>query len=69
MGPVSDQKKVERSAIKGEVKKKHLPEIKEIAEQGFDLMKEKLRPEQIVKLDELRARFKREREIKKPSRP
>lgn len=56
------------------VRERHLPEIKKITEQSFELMKEKLDPEQIEKLDELRAKIKseikkRERKKHNPSRP
>ena len=44
-----------------EIREKHLPEIKKIADQSFELMKEKLRPEQIEKLDKLLEKFKRNR--------
>jgi Spy/CpxP family protein refolding chaperone len=44
------------------VREKHLPEIKKIVEQSFDLMKEKLRPEQVKRLDELHEKLERHRE-------
>lgn len=49
-----------------EIRKKHFPEIKKIADQSFDLMKEKLQPEQIEKLDKLHAKL--ERNVKKRER-